>query len=312
MASLGAQHPQTLPIWHYDTVKHQWRSQDPTAHHYKKPKVQRFLRAITYNIWFNKEHQQLRFQSLSPLLQQSKAHIICLQEVTKSILEQLISQPWVQQHYFVSDIDGSTFLNGQESYGVVMLIDKSLYLRRLLSFPYHTEQGRQLLFAEIQLKTEKLLVGTVHLESKRDKETIRSHQLQTCQSVFNRYAMNRPNVTRLLMGDFNFDSEWVENGKQMNILKHWTDLWPKLNGPNSRGSTFKNGRLDRIMFQSLRVTPIKMRIIGNIPIGQFPKPKSFSENLLSIFSFYKKTPRVSPVFPSDHFGLMADFDLSRV
>ncbi|CAF1180524.1 unnamed protein product [Adineta steineri] len=308
-----SQHPQTLPIWHYDVGKHQWRADDPaTTHHHIKPKVQRFLRAITYNISFSKEHKQLRFQGLSSILQHSKADIICLQEMTKSILEQLISEPWVQQHYFVSDIDGSTFLNGQESYGVVMLIGKSLYLRRLLAFPFHTEQGRQLLLAEIQLKTEKLLVGTVHLESKQDKETIRSHQIQTCQSVFNKYAMNQPNVTRLLMGDFSMDAVGPENLKQMNILKNWTDLWEKLNGANNRGWTYINARVDRIMFQSLRTIPIKIRMIGMTPIGQAPKRKSFAQTISSIFSLDKKNQDMTQIFPSDHFGLMADFDLSRI
>ena len=210
--------------------------------------------------------------------------------MTKGILQQLTTQPWVQHRYVLSDIDGRTFVNGPHTYGVLMLIDRSLNLRQLLSFPFHTQQGRQLLLAQIQLRTEILLVGNVHLESTRGEANVRSHQLQTCQSVFDRYARNRPDVTCLLMGDFNFHAKWSENTRQMNILRNWIDLWPSLNGVHNSGNTFKKCRYDRIMFRSTRVHPIGIQIIGNRPIGQS------SNN----------------IYPSDHFGLMADFNLPYV
>jgi hypothetical protein len=228
------------------------------------------------------------------------------------ILKELILQPWVQDRYLLSDIDGRTFLNGPESYGVIMLIDKYLDLRQLLSFPFHTKQGRQLLFAQIQLRTEIFLIGTVHLESMRDGKVFRSHQLQTCQSVFNRYAMNHSNVTRLLMGDFNFDAHWTENAIQMNILNNWIDLWSTLKGPNNLGLTHGNVRFDRIMLQSLRIIPIQIRIIGNKPIGQFSKKRIAPTNIFDSLSFDQQHQDMRNIFPSDHFGLMADFDLSHV
>lgn len=41
-------------------------------------------RVISYNIWFDRKHQPLRFQHLCAILYRSQAHIICLQE-SKSI-----------------------------------------------------------------------------------------------------------------------------------------------------------------------------------------------------------------------------------
>lgn len=226
--------------------------------------------------------------------------------MTKSILQQLVLQPWVQHRYLLSDIDGRTFVDGPETYGVLVLIDKYADVKQLLSFPFHTKRGRQLLLAEIHLQTEIFFIGTVHLESDRKESRFRSHQLETCQSVFNRYAMDRPNVTRLLMGDFNFDAQWPENTKQMNILKNWIDVWPTLKGHNNLGSTIGNVRLDRIMLQSLRVIPVQIRIIGNRPIGQLPK-KDIAP------AYYRQQQQDKEnLFPSDHFGLMADFDLSHI
>ena len=223
--------------------------------------------------------------------------------MTRDILRQLTSQPWVQHRYLLSDIDGRTFVNGPQSYGVLMLIEKSLDLQRLQTFPFPTRQGRQFLLTQIQVRKEIFLVGTIHLESTRGGEDSRSRQLQICQTIFNRLARNRSNVTYLLMGDFNFGARGLENTQQMNILQGWSDLWPTLNGPDDPGNTRENARIDRIMFDSSHVNPIQIRIIGNRPIGPYSKKQRFPLNIFE---------QMTDLFPSDHFGLMADFDLTGV
>jgi endonuclease/exonuclease/phosphatase family metal-dependent hydrolase len=233
--------------------------------------------------------------------------------VTKPILEGFTSQPWIQQQYLLSDVDGRTFADDRGSYGVLMLIHKSLGLKQLLLFPFPSRQGRQLLLAEIQQRNEVLLVGTVHLESSKNNSRFRSDQLKVCDSVFEKYTRNRPNVTSLLMGDFNFDAKWPENAKQMNILKNWADLWLALYGPNNPGNTFQNViRFDRIMFQSFHVHPVQMRIIGTQSIGQSPKKDLAYKNFYNYFLPDKKRQQMTNIYISDHCGLMADFDLSYV
>lgn len=231
--------------------------------------------------------------------------------VTREVLQQLTLQPWVRDRYLLSDVDGRTFVDGPQSYGVVMLIEKSLDLQRLQAISFPTQQGRQLLLAQIQLRNEIVLVGTVHLESAQKNKDFRSRQLETCQTIFNRLAMNRPNVTCLLMGDFNFGARGFENTQQMNILHGWTDLWPTLKGPNNPGNTRRRARLDRIMFYSSYVNPTRIRIIGNRPIGQNLEKGNFSSNAWHSFrSDHQK--KMTDIFPSDHFGLMADFDLTLI
>ena len=123
--------------------------------------------------------------------------------------------------------------------------------------------------------------------------------------------MNRPNVTRLLMGDFNFDPHWPESAVQTNILRNWIDLWLRLKGPHNPGLTHRNVRFDRIMFGSSLIRPIGIHIIGNKPIGQVSS-EGILAGILDIFSSKKKHSNAETLFPSDHFGLMADFDLRSI
>ena len=219
---------------------------------------------------------------------------------TKYVLDHLISQPWIQHRYILSDIDGRTFLYSPRSYGVVMLIDKHLDLRELSLYPLPTRKGRQFLLAQIQLRNERLLVGTAHLESLRQSQDVRSHQLQLCQSIFDSYNIgNYSNFTGFFMGDFNFGAHWSENNVQMNILQGWTDLWPALRGPDDRGITHTNVRFDRMMFRSSNVIPRKIHIIGKKPIEEGA-------------TFDNQSESERDVHISDHFGLKASFDLSYV
>ncbi|CAF1470742.1 unnamed protein product [Adineta steineri] len=301
-----------IPVWRFDTNRLRWSSELPTPYSYSKPKVLKSLRVVSYNIWFDLQYQKTRFEHLCLILNHLKPHIICLQEMTIPVLQVLITQPWVQDQYVLSDVDGRTFAKTGKRYGVIMLLDKSLIVRQLSIFPFVTKQGRQLLFAQILIRSELFLVGTVHLESMPDKETFRSRQLQVCQTIFNRFAVTHPNVTCLLMGDFNFAPEWFENAKQMNILRNWADLWPAIHGTDDPGVTHKNYRFDRILFQSSRVIPKKMKIIGDKPIAQFSKEKVSPIKILSNLFFHSTNPNTVNVYPSDHFGLMADFNIKHI
>ncbi len=89
--------------------------------------------------------------------------------MTKTILQQLLAQPFVQQRYYISDPDGRTF-NGW--YGVILLIDIRLHISHLnlINFPQST-MGRRLILAEIKLDENEILrIGTVHLESLNNKQ----------------------------------------------------------------------------------------------------------------------------------------------
>jgi hypothetical protein len=72
--------PHKLPVWRYDTTRHQWLPENPAQSNYRSGQGQQLLRVVTYNILLRKENQPLRFHHLCSILENSRAHIICLQE----------------------------------------------------------------------------------------------------------------------------------------------------------------------------------------------------------------------------------------
>ncbi|CAF2874892.1 unnamed protein product [Rotaria sp. Silwood2] len=173
----------------------------------------------------------MRFNSLCDILNKSQAQIIGLQEMTKNTLQQLSSQSFVQERYYLSDFDGPIF---NTWYGVVLLIDIQLHVSdiNLIDFPQST-MGRRLILAEIKLDQDEIVrIGTVHLESLNNKEQ-RSYQLDICQKKFN----HSPG-SYILMGDFNFNGNGQENLDQFNRSPKWIDVWTYLMDSDNHGYTF--------------------------------------------------------------------------
>ena len=218
--------------------------------------------------------------------------------VTSFVLQQLLQQPFIRERYYVSDVDGRTF-NGW--YGVVLLIDIHLPVMHLnlVDFP-RSSMGRRLIFADVKLNENELLrIGTVHLES-LDSEQERENQLNLIQNVFSVSP-----ATYILMGDFNFSAHGRENPRHFRTLAKWIDVWAYLKEPNDPGFTFdiqtnamtransdavERARIDRIILQSQSILPREMDILGTKSIGK--------EGQL-------------PIFPSDHYGLTAVFQMKR-
>jgi endonuclease/exonuclease/phosphatase family metal-dependent hydrolase len=301
----------SIPFWEYNREAHGWIQKQPDKY-YQKNHWDGF-RVLTYNIWFSDKYQPMRFKGLCDILNRSDAHIIGLQEssyfsiynnslticlVTKDILQQLLAQPFIQQRYCISDVDGRTF-NGW--YGVVLLIDTRLHISHLnlIDFP-QSFMGRRLIIAEINLdQNETLRIGTVHLESLNSAEE-RQRQLNICRKIFNRSP-----ATCILMGDFNFNAHGQENIRQFRTLPGWIDVWVNLMGIDNPGYTFDSGtnamtransdatdraRIDRIILHSQTIIPTNIDILGMKSIGN-------EEHL--------------PIFPSDHYGLTAVFQKKK-
>ncbi|CAF0897228.1 unnamed protein product [Rotaria sordida] len=287
----------SIPLWKYNKEKHEWREKqdnenNPTIYLDK-------FRVVTYNIWFSDEYQPMRFNSLCNILNKSQAQIIGLQEMTPNILQQLLSEEFIKERYYLSDIDGRTFNNW---YGVVLLIDirLNIFNLNLINFP-KSIMGRRLIFGEIKLDENEIIrIGTVHLESLDNKQE-RSSQLDICQKNFNRSP-----ASYILMGDFNFSDDGQENIDQFNLLPKWIDVWTYLMGSNNHGYTFDTeinsmiklssnrsrdqSRYDRIILLSQTIIPTQIEILGNQPI----------HNQGSIH-----------LFTSDHFGLTGVFQKNK-
>lgn len=241
------------------------------------------LRVMTMNVWFGDLEWERRCDAVLAMIARHRPHLVGLQEVTERFLQRALAHPAVRE-YAVSDAWGPTL----GSYGVWLL--SRLPLARLTLTDLPTNMGRRLLAADVALAGGPLRFATVHLESLSDYALARAAQLK---KIFPALA-TAPEA--ILCGDFNFhDGARFETAA---LDPAYLDLWPARHPahPGFTEDTEVNWmrldlkardeqvRLDRVLLRSPRWVVEEMRRLGKDPVA----------------------PELPRVFPSDHFGLLAE------
>lgn len=242
------------------------------------------LRIMTMNVWFGDLEWERRCDAVLALIGKHRPHLVALQEVTPRFLERALGHPVVRE-YGVSDAWGPTL----GAYGVWML--SRLPLSRLTLTDLPTNMGRRLLAADVAFAGGPLRFATVHLESMAGYELARANQLT---KIFPRLA-DAPEA--ILCGDFNFDEGAYPETEALDPA--YLDAW-RARHPTHPGYTEDTDvnllrldstlqehqvRIDRVMVRSSRWVIAEMHRLGKEPIA----------------------PELPRVFPSDHFGLLAEF-----
>jgi exonuclease III len=283
------------------------------------------LKIVSYNVWFSPIRFSERSAALFAILRDSEADVICLQEALPEFVDQIKKQPWV------SDGAEATYLlsggpNSVAPYGVLMLVRRALQP----VFSFHelpTSMSRRLLTVDISVPVssrsspdmpvitslEKLVIGTVHLESLNTHAT-RVKQLAIAAAILAAHPSS------MLVGDFNFCSfsNFSGKGKLENLclkdtLPHHTDLWAAMH-PDQPGFTFDSEinkviqmpeqmRYDRLMLRSKQWKPTAINLIGTHAVANylpadFQMPPSCGSCDLE----------PEHTWPSDHFGLIATLE----
>ena len=243
------------------------------------------LRVLTYNVLADPTfHEHLRVPALLDILEASGADVIALQEVAPWFIDSLRRRPWTKSYHF-SRHGGEVVAPG----GDLILSRYPIRSSRYVELP--SEQRRGVLWSEIELGAEVLAVATVHLESPLEDGPLRRKQLERVFEILADYPR------AILLGDFNFGDGEAEGAA---IPSLYSDPWRGLN-PDAPGYTWdmersqmaregafageQSRRLDRILVRWPGSEPRKATIIGNRPVA------------------------VPGVFPSDHFGLVAEVGL---
>lgn len=242
------------------------------------------LTLLTYNLWFDQFRWRDRLTSALAEVDEHRADIIGLEEVTPEFLELILATDWVRSDYWVSDVSGETL----QPNGVLLLARHPLQRLALCQLP--SEKHRKFVIAEIGTPAGWLYVGALHLESSSSGTPMRLEQLDSILPGLHRAA------DAVLMGDFNFDPQ--DEAEQSRIEREYMDLWPTLR-PTEPGYTVdslhnhmryvnkqqhRSARFDRILLRSDDHSwkPLAIGMIGTQPIA----------------------PDQPDVFPSDHFGLV--------
>jgi len=277
--------PTQLSPWIYDAAASSWvQTPAPTT----PGQTPGSLRVATWNVWFGELAFEQRTEALLAHLQRCDADVIALQEMTRRRLKALLRCPWVRERYALSDATGQTL----GEYGVLLLSRLPVESFGLLPLP--SRMGRSLLWATLGPGPRPLVVATAHLESLPPFAEKRREQL----GIVTPALRSLPHDS-LLVGDLNLDpGEEVDD-----LTEEFCDVWPALH-PGQPGLTRdparnlmrarKNpdstpARIDRILLRSPRggLRPRTIELLGTDPIDG-----SGSE-----------------LFASDHFGLLATFEV---
>jgi endonuclease/exonuclease/phosphatase family metal-dependent hydrolase len=253
------------------------------------------MKILTFNLWFEPHAMVKRLQAVIRLLKADLPDVVGLQEVVPETHAELHKS--LSALYFVSQAPANS------AYFTLLLVRRTWQAVTMGRVPFtNSHMGRDLLYAKIG---EDLIVGTVHLESE-DNAAKRKAQLQECADFLEQFSSTRS--SRILMGDFNFDSDKnYREGKPLEnfVLRHvfpdaYKDMWLALAPPEDKGYTLDQKanpwrgtfsvkhrhqyRFDRIMACLLgKWQATNIALWANAPIAEDAS---------------------TPIFASDHFGVM--------
>ncbi|WP_338867641.1 poly(A) polymerase [Myxococcus stipitatus] len=287
-----------LPIHRFDSRAEAWvTSAAPSA----KPPALQHLTVVTFNVLFDLYDAELldtarRLPAALALIRETDADVIALQEVTPPFLRALLAEPWVCEHYWLSDgPEASTVA----TYGQVLLsrIPFSSLVQRVFS------RDKRLIAGELRLADGALWVATPHLTSNRDASGAAARAVQVQAILDWALALGPSHEGRpldlVLAGDFNLGEESSEATSFTRA--GFVDAWPTLR-PTETGETYnprlnslaaittttgRLQRLDRVLVKSPsgRLRPQTVELFGEAPLSGAPGPSG------------------QPLFASDHFGI---------
>lgn len=245
-------------------------------------------------------------------------------------LGQLAAAPWVRARFAASDL--LTTRHWRVPYNVVTLVDRRLAISRVARMPFVSEFGREALLVDIALwhsgtvagdggggastKAAVLRVCNVHLDSMGDRSRLRAIQWKACAKYLQDYEGGGV-VAAVLAGDCNANNVEDETAPMENGFR---DAYLELGGeegdpeghtwgPQSRGTRFPHRRMDKVCFwqreeagEAGAQKPLELKGLEKIGEGLRVEDEAASRELIEERGLD---------YVSDHYGLMADFEVGE-
>ena len=212
------------------TIYHQgvWQQQEVKPSKLP-PVITNKLTICTYNIWFGNERQQLRMKHLMNIVESNNCDIFCFQEVTQTLLQYILSSPFVQKYH----LSGIT-ADDTGAYGNVIF---SRWPLTKVYLNHYTNSGmdRKLVCVDIIINNEIFRIGNVHLESLAPGAKKRCQQLK--ESMHFMLSKHKPLKYRpqhlMIMGDFNECATKSKEALKMKD-KQFIDAWSEYHGGDGK------------------------------------------------------------------------------
>ena len=247
---------------------------------------------MTYNVWFEEKYIQERTEKIIETIKLYEPDVICFQELTERSYEYLENK--LTDIYYIFQI----FMSEKNPYGCGIGCKRSSV--EIIQQPYYydynnTKMSRRLIGCEVKIRGKHFHILNTHLESLPMNDHLRSLQFNTIKQVIT------PLSNVILCGDFNIirDDEQI-NSKIANSKLY--DSWIQIGCPSricytynhKKNSNIKGkyqNRLDRIYYSVNDESDFNLEV------------KRMALTGLS------KINNDIPIQPSDHFGLLAEFEI---
>jgi hypothetical protein len=273
----------------------------------------------TYNIWFDTYEQINRASNviLEILGTKPKISVIALHEVTKHILEFIKKSP-LSEYYIIPE--SQTIYN----YDTIIMVLKNFQIEKFIIQPFtHTKMARNLKIITLTItpkststitppKKIRVMVASAHLESEfktKNPNLYKMNQLSETFSILDTLIKDKQNENQnehqnqydlvVFMGDTNIISKEQKVFEEI-IPDDWKDYFIEFGSPKVLEYTY-----DHTKNNNVRI-PVKSRL-----------DRLYFKNLSELlepysFSFLGQEPSRNNLFQSDHFGILATFELKNL
>ncbi|KAF1982791.1 hypothetical protein K402DRAFT_397316 [Aulographum hederae CBS 113979] len=249
-------------------------------------------------------------QTVLPSIPTSQVKIVMLQEMDFADLDIIKSTPWIQESFFVTDIEGMNWKGSP--YGTTTLVDVRVKdrVRSIFRVPFRSRFGRDGLFVDLDLGSTSepkiTRLCNVHLESLVADPPVRPSQLESAAKY-----MRDPSVSAAaLAGDCNAIQPFDETLHSDNGLK---DVFLELGGnehdkagftwgyqsPKSQREQFEKSRMDKVMICG-DLKPVELERIG---LGVCVEDEDFRREMEELQVMGEEA------WVTDHAGLKAILEL---
>ena len=242
------------------------------------------MKIVTLNTWGINEPYEKRIRLLTAELLRLNPDVACFQEVPNENAAERIQENFSFPHFFASYPAGLLILSKQPfgetlelKYQTVSTIDLN---------------DRRAIFASVQFKNETVWIGNTHLAWKGADEATRVGQVSELASQAGKLG-----AFSILAGDFNCgpDSAPIAELKE----EKFTDIFRLLN-PKKEVFTWDN---DRNPYLKKHATIFPNRRIDLIMASETLLKKFKAKSCEVVFTNKGEEEN----FPSDHFGVVAEF-----
>jgi tyrosyl-DNA phosphodiesterase 2 len=249
------------------------------------------IKILTYNIWFDDTYIFERLDSLIKVIKRNDPDIICCQEVVPEIYKRLKNNLGDEYKYNFPD-------RIKSNYGCV-IFSKHKMTQYFDQYYPETDMKRGLIAINIEINNKfNLTIATSHFESIFcKKNTVKINQYIHAQNVLDKlYDNNNHNPiifcsdTNLLDGEEKYffkNKDWKDSYSDSDFENTYTYDTKRNTHLIKKNMKEIRGRIDRILYKDnniLKLNDYKL-IIG-------------------------QSDDIDIIEPSDHFGVMATFDIS--